>query len=142
MRRQDEKQEQIPGCLRAKLREKRSYLEAKIESDNQITTQKQASTRVLLHNNRKTQQCDLCVTSHLFTVKGISSFSLFLISSRFVILKTHKVLTSSDSKTWQIILYCFFVSGAPGVVSMQSWEAVRGMRRLAIRTTMFPISAM
>lgn len=51
-------------------------------------------------------------------------------------------LTSSDSNTWQIILYCFLPSGAPGVVSMQSCEAVRGMRRLAIRTTMFPMSAM
>ncbi len=47
-----------------------------------------------------------------------------------------------DSNTWHIILYCFLASGAPGVVSMQSCEAVRGMRRLAIRTTMFPMSAM
>lgn len=51
-------------------------------------------------------------------------------------------LTSSDSKTWQIILYCFLASGAPGVVSMQSCEAERGMRLRAIKTTMFPMSAM
>lgn len=66
----------------------------------------------------------------------------FLKFPDILFLRNNNLLTSSDSKTWHIILYCFFPSWAPGVVSIQSWEADLGIRRLAIKTTMLPISAM
>lgn len=51
-------------------------------------------------------------------------------------------LTSSDSKTWQIILYCLFPSWDGWEASTFSWELERGIRLRAISTTMFPMSAM
>lgn len=51
-------------------------------------------------------------------------------------------LTSSDSNTWHIILYCRLLSWPPSEASTFSWESGRGCLRRAIRTTMLPMSAM
>lgn len=52
-----------------------------------------------------------------------------------------KILTSSDSKMWQIILHCLFPSWEAWDASTLSWELDCSIYLRAIRTTIFPISA-